>query len=115
MYYFLLAANVLIMTSGQLLFKRSADFINANPNLRFPVYYLLNPWFYAAVSLFVVSTFIWTQVLTKMPLSVAYPIMSCAYILTLFGASLFFHEQLSSLSIFGVLFIMTGITLTVLR
>ena len=113
--YILLVINVMIMASGQLLFKRSADFINANPHVRFPMYYITNPWFYAAVSLFVVSTFVWTQVLTRIPLSVAYPIVSFAYILTVLGASIFFHEQISPLGILGVLLIMTGITLTVLR
>lgn len=113
--YVLLVINVLIMASGQLFFKRSADYINANPNLRFPMYYLANPWFYIAISLFVVSTFIWTQVLTKMPLSVAYPIVSFAYILTVLGAFFFFGEKVTHLGIFGVLFIMIGITLTVLQ
>ncbi|HUY53041.1 MAG TPA: hypothetical protein VMV24_00490, partial [Candidatus Dormibacteraeota bacterium] len=60
--YTLLVINVAIMASGQLLFKRSADFINANPDLRFPMFYLANIWFYIAVFLFVISTFIWTQV-----------------------------------------------------
>jgi multidrug transporter EmrE-like cation transporter len=103
------------MTSGQLFFKRSADFINANPNLSFPMYYISNPWFYIAVSLFGVSTLVWTQVLTKIPLSVAYPIVSAAYVLTLLGASLFFHEKISVVSIVGVLFIMAGITMTVVQ
>ncbi len=113
--YILLVINVLIMTSGQLFFKGAADFINANPNLAFPLYYLKNPWFYAAIALFGISTIIWTQVLTKVPLSVAYPIMSCAYVLTMLGAYFFFHEQISVLSIVGVLFIMAGISLTVIR
>jgi multidrug transporter EmrE-like cation transporter len=79
------------------------------------MYYIVNPWFYIAVSLFVISTFVWTHILTKMPLSVAYPIVSAAYILTLFGAAFFFHEHISYVSILGVLFIMTGISLTVLQ
>ncbi len=107
--------NVFIMTSGQLFFKRSADFINSNTDLRFPMYYLVNPWFYIAVSLFGISTIVWTQVLTKLPLSLAYPIVSSAYILTVIGASFFFHEHISYLSILGVILIMSGITLTVIR
>ena len=103
--------NVLIMTAGQLFFKGSADFINSHSNLRFPMNYIMNPWFYIAVSLYVVSTFVWTQVLTKMSLSVAYPIVSAAYILTLIGATIFFHEHISAVSILGVLLIMSGISL----
>lgn len=113
--YVLLVLNVLIMTSGQLFFKRSADFINDHPDLHFPMYYLTNIWFYIAVSLFVISTFVWTQVLTKIPLSVAYPIVSFAYILTVLGAFFIFNERITHLGILGVFFIMVGITFTVVQ
>ena len=103
------------MACGQLFFKRSANFINENPNLEFPLFYIKNPWFYIAILLFTISTFIWTQVLTKIPLSVAYPIVSCAYVLTVFGAFFFFQEKLSFVGVLGVFFIMTGITLTVVN
>lgn len=112
--YILLVINVIIITGGQLFFKRSADFINANPNLHFPMNYIANPWFYAAISLYMISTFVWTQVLTKLPLSVAYPIVSFAYILTVLGAFFFFHEKITHLGILGVFLIMTGISLTVI-
>lgn len=115
MQYFLLGVNVLIMTAGQLFFKGSADFINSHPNLRFPMSYVMNPWFYIAVSLYVVSTFVWIQVLTRMSLSIAYPIVSAAYILTLIGAAIFFHEHISTISILGVLLIMSGISLIALH
>lgn len=113
--YVLLVLNVLIMTSGQLFFKRSADYLNHNLDLRFPMNYLTNPWFYMAVSLFAISTIVWTQVLTKIPLSVAYPIVSAAYILTVLGAYFIFHESISHIGVLGVFLIMTGITLTVLQ
>lgn len=113
--YVLLVINVFIMASGQLLFKRSADFINQNPNLTFPMNYMTNIWFYAAVILFGVSTLVWTQVLTKVPLSVAYPIVSFAYILTVAGAYFIFREKITPTDIMGVILIMTGITLTALK
>lgn len=111
--YVLLVINVIIMTSGQLFFKRSADFMNHNSHLQFPMNYITNPWFFIAVSLFGVSTLVWTQVLTKIPLSVAYPIVSCAYIFTVLGAFLIFDEKITHLGILGVLLIMAGISLTV--
>ena len=110
--YVCLVINVLIMTSGQLLFKKSADYINNNPELLFPMNYLSNYWFYFAVALFAISTFTWTQVLTKLPLSVAYPIVSCAYILTVIGAYLIFNEKIGPQDIAGVFLIMLGISLT---
>ena len=114
MNYVLIVINALLATSGQLLFKKSADFLKAHPDSSFPMSYLSNPWFFAAVSLFVLSTFVWTQVLTKMPLSIAYPIASLAYVLTVFGAYIFFDERITSLGIIGVLMIVGGVTLTAL-
>lgn len=115
MAYVLLALNVVLMASGQLLFKKSADFIIANPQLNFPFNYLANTWFYFAILLFGIATLVWTQVLTKVPLSVAYPIASSAYIFTIAGAYLIFREQVGLLDYLGVVLIITGITLTALR
>lgn len=115
MAYFLIVLNVFIITAGQLFFKRSADFMNENTSLVFPMNYLANPWFYAAVTLFVLSTFVWTQALTKVPLSFAYPLVSSAYILTVLGAFFIFNERITPMAIVGVLLIMLGITLTALK
>lgn len=103
------------MASGQLFFKRSADYLADNANLAFPMNYLTNVWFFIAVSLFAISTIVWTQVLTKLPLSVAYPIVSSSYILTVIGAAAIFNEKITTGDIIGVLLIMTGITLTALQ
>jgi multidrug transporter EmrE-like cation transporter len=115
MAYMLLALNVLLMAGGQLLFKKSADFITANPQLHFPMNYLTNVWFYIAIFLFASAALVWTQILTKVPLSVAYPIASSAYILTIAGAYFIFKEQVGLLDYLGVVLIITGITLTALR
>ncbi|HSW91241.1 MAG TPA: EamA family transporter [Candidatus Saccharimonadales bacterium] len=115
MSYLLLIINVFLMASGQLLFKRSADFINHNPTMPFPMNYVTNTWFYAAVLIFGISTVVWTQVLTKIPLSIAYPITSFSYLLTLLGALVIFHEQLEPSSIIGVVIIMVGIAVITLK
>jgi len=110
--YVLIMLNVLLATGGQLLFKRSADFINSNPDLKFPFYYLTNPWFYTAVLLFVISTFVWTQALTRVPISIAYPMASLAYILTVVGAYYIFQEKITIIGMVGILLIISGVTLT---
>lgn len=115
MAYFLLALNVILMASGQLLFKKSADFMTSNPQLQFPMNYLTNVWFYAAILVFGFATLVWTQVLTKLPLSLAYPIASSAYIFTVAGAYFIFREHVDLLDYVGVALIITGITLTALK
>lgn len=109
--YLLLAINVLLMSVGQLLFKRSAIFFNSNEHLGFVYKFLLNPWFYGAVSAFAISTFIWVKILTQMKLSIAYPLLSISYILTCIGAFFIFHEKLNTINALGILCIMIGVSL----
>jgi len=109
--YFLLSANIVLMTIGQLFFKQSATFVNYNQNLNLITRYILNPWFYGAVSFFALSTFIWVQILTSMKISVAYPLLSISYILTALGAYYFFGERLNSINIAGIFIIMLGVSL----
>ncbi len=111
MLYTLLTINILLMSIGQLLFKQAAIFLNNNVQLQFPLKYLLNPWFYGAVFSYILSTFIWVNILTKMKLSVAYPILSISYILTTVGAMVLFKEKFSLINFLGIFFIMMGVSL----
>src|ERR1035437_1535666 len=100
--YILLVINIILMSIGQLLFKQAAIFLNNNVQLQFPLKYLLNLWFYGAIFCFALSTFVWVEILTKMKLSVAYPILSISYILTMIGAMIFFNEKLNLINFFGI-------------
>ncbi len=103
--------NIVLMTVGQLFFKQAAIFLNQHGDLNFVSRYLFNPWFYAAISFFAVGTLTWTQILTSMKISVAYPLLSVSYILTALGAYWLFGEKLSLLNMSGILFIMIGVSL----
>lgn len=109
--YLLITVNIILMTIGQLFFKQAAIFLNHNENLNFVSRYLFNPWFYAAISFFAVGTLTWTQILTTMRLSVAYPILSISYIVTAVGAYYLFGERLSAVNLVGIFFIMLGVSL----
>ena len=109
--YLLIALNILLMSIGQLFFKKAAVFINGNSNLNLATRYLFNPWFYMAIFFFAVGTLTWTQILTSMRLSVAYPILSVSYALTALGVYYFFGEKLNLLNIVGIFVIMLGVSL----
>lgn len=113
--YLLIIINISLMSIGQLFFKQSANFFNNNGQLSFILKYLLNPWFYAAVFSFAISTFIWVKILTQMKLSVAYPILSISYILTTVGAMILFHEKFSLINFLGIFFIMIGVSLVSIK
>jgi len=109
--YLLLIVNIILMSIGQLFFKQAAIFVNGNERLNLITRYLFNPWFYAAIFFFATATFTWVQILTKMKISVAYPILSISYIITALGAYYFFGERLNSINIAGIFIIMLGVSL----
>lgn len=115
MIYLLLLANILLISIGQLLFKQSAIFVSLHSDYSLLSKYLLNPWFYGAVSLFLLPTFLWMQVLVRLKLSVAYPILSTSYIIIALGAYYFFGEKLSLANFIGILLIMLGVSLVSLK
>ncbi len=115
MLYTLMALNITLMCGGQLLFKKAAIFLSLHPELNFFTRYLLNPWFYGAIFLFAISTFLWTQILTTMKLSVAYPILSISYVITAAAAYYFFGEKLSVVNWTGIFFILAGVSLVSMK
>jgi multidrug transporter EmrE-like cation transporter len=111
MIYLFLIFNIILMSIGQLFFKQAAIFVNGHEKLNLVTRYLYNPSFYAAIFFFAVATFTWVQILTKMKISIAYPILSVSYILTALGAYYFFGEKLSPTNIAGIFVIMLGVSL----
>lgn len=53
----------------------------------------------------------WLSVISRVPLSYAYPMLSTSYILVLTASWLFLGEQINIVRILGVLVIMTGVSL----
>ncbi|OGI39389.1 MAG: hypothetical protein A2374_01630 [Candidatus Moranbacteria bacterium RIFOXYB1_FULL_44_23] len=102
---------MVLMTIGQLFFKQAAVFLNQHSDWSLVSKYFYNPWFYAAISFFAVGTLTWTQILTSMKLSVAYPLLSITYILTAIGAYFLFGEKLSAVNLAGIFLIMLGVSL----
>jgi multidrug transporter EmrE-like cation transporter len=76
-----------------------------------PVRFLFNPWFIAGLALYVISVLNWLIVLGRMELSVAYPLMSLGYILTLLIGAWLFHEPVTVVRVVGVLVIILGVVL----
>lgn len=109
--FMLILANTLILVSGQFLWKfglmdREASFKSIQDILSL----FFSPYILSGLSLYGAATVLWLFILTKVPLSVAYPIQSLAYIFALFGAYFFFNEPLTAAKIIGVLFIMLGVS-----
>ena len=75
----MLVLYALGMSIGQVLFKLSADRMNANATEGFLVSVLGNGYFYIALVLYCVLTVLWVWILTRVPLSRAYPFVVLAH------------------------------------
>ena len=109
--FLLILVNTLILVSGQFLWKigllqRETSF----QNLQDIISLFLSPYILSGLSLYGAATVLWLFILTKVPLSIAYPIQSLAYIFAVFGAFFIFNEPLTVAKIVGVLFIMLGVS-----
>ncbi len=67
------------------------------------------PLFYGGFLAYGISAIIWLKVLAKLPLVVAYPLVSLNFVFVALGASIFLHERVSWQMIFGFALIFSGI------
>lgn len=107
----LILLNTLILVSGQFLWKigmtnRSVSFDSLGAITRV----MISPYILSGLVLYGMATILWLFILTKVPLSVAYPIQSIAYILAVFGAYFFFQEEITLWKVIGVILIMAGVS-----
>jgi Membrane transporters of cations and cationic drugs len=70
---------------------------------------LTNPLFLLAAALYALGFVIWLIVLSKMDLSLAYPILALSYFLVPLLSWLLFGEQISVLRWFGIAIICLGV------
>lgn len=67
------------------------------------------PLLWVGLFLFGVSALFWLVVLSRVPLSVAYPIVGISYILIVLFARIFLHEHVPGLRWVGVIIVALGI------
>lgn len=110
--FILILTNTLILVSGQFLWKYGMMQRNVSfQSIQDIMSLLLSPFILSGLVLYGFATVLWLFILTRVPLSVAYPIQSMAYIFAVFGAYFIFNETLSIAKVVGVLFIMIGVSL----
>jgi multidrug transporter EmrE-like cation transporter len=67
------------------------------------------PAFYAGMSCYAVSIVVWIAALSRLPVSVAYPLLSVGYIVNAMLAYFLFGEALSMQKLLGIGFIIIGL------
>ncbi|GBR73661.1 transporter EamA family [Candidatus Termititenax aidoneus] len=70
-----------------------------------------NPWVFAGFAFYFLSSLFWMIVLSRVELSVAYPMLSLGYAFVLLASFFLFQETVSPVRWLGVLVIMLGVVL----
>lgn len=74
--------------------------------------YVLNPFLWAGLTSFAVALVFYTLALAKMPLSLAYPIMTTVgFAIVLTASAIFFEERLNTVQYVGIGLIAVGVWL----
>ena len=112
--YILLFFNVLLTVMGQILLKQGVSkvgvikFRELVPKL---TQVILNPYVIGGISIYGFTTFVWLVILSRVKLSIAYPMLSLGYVLTIPFSWLFFKESIPKVRIIGAIIICIGVYL----
>lgn len=112
----LILAGVLLNAAAQLLLKAGTnaighfEFSSANivpVGLRLA----LEPFILGGVTCYVVSLVVWIMALSRVEVSIAYPMLSIGYVINAVAAWYLFGESLTALRLTGIGFIVVGVFL----
>ena len=109
-----LVSFTLLMSVGQILFKKTAISLSLNSNeglglVDSMLKALSIPWLYMALCVYALATIFWLYILQRIPLTLAYPFSALAMVLVPIIAVYLFGEKITWSYWLGVLFIFTGI------
>ncbi|MBB6638147.1 EamA family transporter [Cohnella thailandensis] len=105
-----LLLNIILLVSGQILFKLGLEKMGG-VSLSNAWSALLNIHIIIGLILYALATLVWFVVLSRMPLSTAYPIQSLAYVLGIIVALVMFNEPVSLMKWVGAGVIIIGVVL----
>ena len=100
--------NTLLMTIGQTLFKLGSTGKNLN-NIGDIIRLFFNPVVIVALCIYACTTGLWLYILSKIPISFAYPIQALAFPIVLIISKILFNENITLSKWFGVIIICIGV------
>ncbi len=72
---------------------------------------MLQPWILGGLALYVISTFFWMMIISRVRLSVAYPLISMSYPVVVVLSAVILHEQVYwRFAAAGLVFISLGVS-----
>ena len=113
--FILLFFNVLLTVIGQILFKHGMNTVGRVNNIRDVLGKLtqafLNPYVLSGIAIYGFTTLVWLVILSRVKLSIAYPLLSSGYVLSILFSWLFFKESIPKIRIIGAVIICVGVYL----
>jgi drug/metabolite transporter (DMT)-like permease len=111
-----LVTGVLLNALAQLLLKAGTNVVGVITFTRhnwtdLAARMALQPWFVAGIGCYAVSVVVWIVGLSRVPVSVAYPMLSLGYIVNAIAAHYLLGEALTPLRWAGIGFIVLGVGL----
>jgi len=107
----LILLSVSLGIIGQLLFKKGMDVVG-EVNLSFSVIKaFFNPYVFLGLVCYGTGTCSWLVVLSRTPVSFAYPWLSIGYIIITIADKFYFHQIIPPLRWVGILLISIGVAL----
>ena len=114
MNYLVMAVSIALAIAGQLLMKRGMMAFGTFPVSQLLVKVIpifLNPWVFIGLVCFGLSSVFWLVVLSRMELSLVYPIVSVGYVIVALFSWYFFKENLTVIRWAGIGVIFLGVIL----
>ena len=110
----LILAGVLLNAAAQLLLKAGT---NAVGHFEFHIDNLIpvgmkiafQPYIMTGMACYAVSLVVWIMALSRVPVSIAYPMLSIGYVINAFIAHFWFGEALAAQKLLGIGFIVIGV------
>jgi multidrug transporter EmrE-like cation transporter len=99
--------SVLLNACAQLTLKKATSFSNSGITDLFK-----NPFLYLTGFFYMTSIVTWYLALSRVPLSVGYPLQALGYLIVTIAAVLVFREQVNTLNWIGLLVIVLGVFMT---
>jgi len=112
----LILAGVLLNAAAQLLLKAGTNAVghfefSASNIVPVGLRLALEPTILGGVACYVVSLVVWIMALSRVEVSIAYPMLSIGYVINAVAAWYLFGESLTALRLTGIGFIVVGVFL----
>ena len=114
MNYLIMAISIVLAVTGQLLMRKGMMGFGTFPVSQMLIKIIpmfLNPWVFIGFACFGFSSRFWLVVLSRMELSLVYPMVSVAYVLVALASLIFFKENVTLIRWAGIVVIMVGVFL----